>query len=292
MVAGGWLEREVALEPRRPAVMGGLVVCAEAGMPNSGMPNFFGVRVELDPRTIRRVRFALILSALTAFGLAYLLSAGFRSEVGRAVAILSRGDVAGLRDYILSFGVWAPIVSALLMVLQALMLPLPAFVVTFANGLAFGAFWGGILSLLSATLAAALSFWIARLLGRRPVEALVGDRNLGSADRWFLRWGTYAVLIARLVPIVSFDVISYAAGLTRMRFWGFVLATVVGMAPATFVYAYLGERAPHFVQALLVAFGVVIAGAVVATVVRWRKQGKRLPLSEQEDTIEEVERKL
>ncbi len=239
-----------------------------------------GDKARLDARTVRWIRLALALVALAALGLTYLLSAGFRSEVERAVAILGQGDVAALRDYILSFGLWAPIVSALLMVLQALMLPLPAFVITFANGLAFGAFWGGMLSLLSATLAAALSFWISRLLGRGPVEALVGGRSLGSADRWFLRWGTYAVLIARLVPVVSFDVISYAAGLTRMRFWGFVLATAVGMAPATFVYAYLGERAPQYVQVLLVAFGVVIAGAVVVTVVRWRKQGKRLPLSE------------
>ena len=163
-------------------------------------------RVTIDPRTVRRVRFALALAALAAFGLAYLLSAGFRSEVDRAAMLLSQGDISGLRDYILSFGVWAPFVSALLMVLQALMLPLPAFVITFANGLAFGTFWGGMLSLFSASLAAALSFGISRALGRGVVGALVGGTSLESADRWFLRWGAYAVLVARLVPIISFDV--------------------------------------------------------------------------------------
>lgn len=246
--------------------------------------------MDLNPRTVRWARFALTLAALAAFGLLYLLSAEFRSEVDRAVTILSRGDIAGLREYILSYGAWAPVVSALLMVLQALVAPLPAFVLTFANGLAFGTLWGGMLSLVSATLAAALSFWIARALGRGPVKALVGSTSLESADRWFLRWGAYAVLIARLVPVVSFDVVSYAAGLTRMRFWGFIIATAVGMAPATFVYAYLGGRAPQYVQVLLVVFGVMIAGAVVAAVVRRRKQGKPLPLSEQNDTIEKTER--
>jgi uncharacterized membrane protein YdjX (TVP38/TMEM64 family) len=224
---------------------------------------------------------------LAAFGLAYLLSEGFRSEVDRAVAILGRGDVAGLRDYILSFGAWAPIVSALLMILQALVAPLPAFVLSFANGLAFGTFWGGMLSLASASLAAVVSFWIARLLGRGPVEALVGRTHLGAADRWFLRWGAYAILVARLVPVVSFDIISYAAGLTRMGFWQFMLATVVGMAPATFIYSYLGGQAPQYVQVLLVAFGVVIAGAVVAAILRRRRQGKRVPLVERKDAIEE-----
>lgn len=245
--------------------------------------------MRLGPRTVRRIRFALGVAALAAFGLAYLLSEGFRSEVNRAVEILSRGDVAGLKDYILSFGAWAPIVSALLMILQALVAPLPAFVLSFANGLAFGTFLGGMLSLVSASLAAAVSFWIARILGRGPVEALVGRAHLGAADRWFLRWGAYAILVARLVPVVSFDIISYAAGLTRMGFWWFMLATMVGMAPATFLYAYLGEEAPQYVGVLLVAFGGVIAGAVVAAVLRRRRQEKRIALVEEKRTTDESE---
>ncbi len=145
------------------------------------------------------------------------------------------------------------------------------------------------MSLVSASLAAAISFWIARFLGRGPVEALVGRAHLGAADRWFLRWGAYAILVARLVPVVSFDVVSYAAGLTRMGFWRFMLATVVGMAPATFIYAYLGGQAPQYIQVLLVGFGVVIAGAVVAAILRRRRQGKRIPLVEKNGATEESE---
>jgi uncharacterized membrane protein YdjX (TVP38/TMEM64 family) len=220
-----------------------------------------------DPRTVERVRLAVVLGAGAAFALVYGLSPEFRSEVDRAAAILGRGDVAALRDYILSFEVWAPVVSGLLMILQALVAPLPAFLITFANGLAFGDLWGGLLSLVSAS-AAAIAFGISRAIGRGPVEALVGKAGLESADRWFERWGHYAVLAARLVPIVSFDVVSFAAGLTRMGFWRFLVATTLGAAPATFVYAYLGGRAPQYVQVLLVAFEVVIAGAVVAAIVR------------------------
>jgi len=242
----------------------------------------------LGPRAVRWVRFALGLVVLAALGLTYLFSEGFRYEVNLALKILGRGDVAGLRDYILSFGAWAPIVSALLMVLQALVAPLPAFLLSFANGLAFGAFWGGMLSLVSASLAAAVSFCIARFLGRGPAEAIVGRAQLGAADRWFLRWGAYAVLFARLVPVVSFDVVSYAAGLTSMRFWRFMVATVVGMAPATFIYSYFGERAPQYVQVLLAVFGIVIAIVLVAALLRRRRQGKEIPLVENE-TIEEAE---
>lgn len=81
-------------------------------------------KVRLAARTVRWIRLAPALGALAVFALAYLLSAGFRAEVDRAAGMLYRGDVAGLRDYILSFGAWAPVVSALLMVFQALVAPL------------------------------------------------------------------------------------------------------------------------------------------------------------------------
>lgn len=226
--------------------------------------------MSIDDRTVTRIRLILAAVSLTALALAYGLSDSFRTEVNRAMAILSRGDVTAVKDYILSFGVWAPVVSASLMVLQALAAPLPSFLLAFANGLAFGAFWGGVLSLVSATLAAGLCFWIARALGRAPVEAIVGRAGLDAADRWFERWGVHAILIARLIPIVSFDVISYAAGLTRVRFYGFILATVIGMAPATFVYSYLGQEAPQYIQILLVVFGIVVAVGLIAAFLRRR----------------------
>ncbi|CAA9460831.1 MAG: hypothetical protein AVDCRST_MAG02-2158 [uncultured Rubrobacteraceae bacterium] len=132
------------------------------------------------------------------------------------------------------------------------------------------------MSLVSAS-AAAIAFGISRTVGRGPVEALLGKAGLESAGRWFERWGHYAVLVARLVPIVSFHMVSFAAGLTRMGFWRFLVATTLGAAPATFVYAYLGGRAPQYVQILLVAFGVVIAGAVVAATVRRGRRDEPAP---------------
>jgi uncharacterized membrane protein YdjX (TVP38/TMEM64 family) len=218
------------------------------------------------------LRPALTVALIALIGLVYLVYEPFRAEANRAISVLASGNIEAVRDYILSYGAWAPVISAALMVLQALLAFLPAFVLAFANGLAFGAFWGGLLSLSSATLAAAVSFGIAHALGRAPVEAILGKRSLGAADVWFARYGVYAVLIARLVPVVSFDVISYAAGLTRMSFSRFLLATIVGMAPVTFVYSFLGERAPQYIDILLVIFGLIVgAGVVYTVVIRYKK---------------------
>ena len=209
------------------------------------------------------------------FGLLYLLLEGFRTETNRALSILGRGDIAGLKDYILSFGVWAPVASCFLMVLQALAAPVPSFLITFANGLAFGVFWGWMLSLFGHVLAAAVCFGISRALGRGPVEVLVGKAGLESADRWFARWGVYAVFAGRLVPGVAFDAISYAAGLTRMGFRNFMVATALGIFPQTFLYSYLGRQAPQYVGLFLVTSGLVILGVAAVAVVRYRRERRK-----------------
>jgi uncharacterized membrane protein YdjX (TVP38/TMEM64 family) len=214
----------------------------------------------------------LLALAVAVFGLLYLLSDGFRSETNRAVGILGHGDIAGLRDYIVSFGVWAPVASLFLMVLQALVAPVPSFLITFANGLAFGVFWGWMLSVFGHVLAASVCFGISRALGRVPVEVLVGRAGLESADRWFARWGVYAVFAGRLLPGVAFDAISYAAGLTNMRFRNFLVATTLGIVPQTFLYSYLGRQAPEYVGLFLVTTGLFLLAVIAVAVVRYRRE--------------------
>jgi uncharacterized membrane protein YdjX (TVP38/TMEM64 family) len=180
-----------------------------------------------------------------------------------------------LRDYIVSFGLWAPVASCFLMVLQALVAPVPSFLITFANGLAFGVFWGWMLSLFGHVLAASVCFGISRTLGRVPVEVLVGKTGLESADRWFARWGVYAVFAGRLLPGVAFDAISYAAGLTNMRLRNFIAATALGIFPQTFLYSYLGRQAPEYVTLFLVTSVIFLLVVIVVAAVRFRRERRR-----------------
>jgi uncharacterized membrane protein YdjX (TVP38/TMEM64 family) len=232
-------------------------------------------------------RSAATVAALIGVPLAaYVLLPQLRQGVDASIAILAAEDarsaINGLRDYLLTFGVWAPVVSAALMVFQSVAAPLPAFVVTFANGLLFGWVWGAALSWSSAMLGAALCFWIARVLGRPVVEKLVGgSKALEVSDLFFDRYGPASILIARLLPFVSFDIISYGAGLTPVRFGRFLLATGVGQLPATLLYSYLGQTMTGSVRALFWAFTITAAvfvlgwvfGPLVLRRLRARKAG-------------------
>jgi len=206
----------------------------------------------------------LAAGAVAAGLAAYALVPPVRGGVEAAAGILTTADtgqaVEAFRRYLLGFGAWAPAVSAALMVLQSVVAPLPAFVVTFTNGLLFGWAWGALLSWSSAMAGAALCFWLARALGRPAVERLAGGtRALAVSDLFFRRYGERAVLVSRLLPFVSFDLISYGAGLTPTPFRRFLLATGVGQLPATLLYSYLGQHLAGSVRVLFWVFSVTAA---------------------------------
>ena len=223
-----------------------------------------------------------VIAALMALAAAVALLPPLRLAAREALQLFTAADpeaaVAGLIDYLRSFGIWAPVVSALLMIAQAVLAPLPAFLLTFANGMLFGWAWGAALSWSSAMAGAALCFWIARALGRPAVTRLVSAPALAATDRFFLRFGTQSVLTARLLPFVSFDVVSYAAGLTAMRLPHFLLATGLGQLPATLLYSWLGQQATGSMKLLFWAFSLTLAIAVllwaVAPVLRRRAMGQ------------------
>ena len=149
-------------------------------------------------------------------------------------------DQHAIERFIHSYGAWAAVISFLLMIFQAIAAPLPAFLITFANAALFGPLWGGLLSWSSAMVGAGLCFYIARVMGRGVVEKLTGKTILNRMDDFFSRYGKNTILVCRLLPFVPFDPISYAAGLTSLRWRPFMIATGLGQLPATIVYSWVG----------------------------------------------------
>lgn len=214
--------------------------------------------------------FKILIIAIPV-GLYYLIDP-LQKAVNQAVFILSMVNIPAAREYILSFGIWAPIVSFGLMIFQSLAAPLPAFVLTFANAGIFGWIKGAILSWSSAMVGAMLCFAIARVYGRKVVEKFTSRSALKEVDIFFERYGQWAVLVARLLPFVSFDIVSYAAGLTGMGFWEFLWATGLGQLPATLVYSYVGGMLTGSVKTMVMGLLMLFALSAIIIAARqiWR----------------------
>ena len=128
-----------------------------------------------------------------------------------------------------------------MMIIQALAIPIPSELVLIAGGLAFGVVFGWLVGTLGSIVAALLSFYISRKGGRPLAIRFVGEKGIKFADNWFNRWGAWAVLLGRFAPFIPFDAISYSAGLTSMKWKNFMIPTVIGTLPRTLFYVSLGS---------------------------------------------------
>ncbi|MGV8905959.1 MAG: TVP38/TMEM64 family protein [Acetobacterium sp.] len=167
----------------------------------------------------------------------------YRDDLNKLIIVLSEGSLDEVIEIIRSWGLWGPLISILLMVLQAFIAPIPAFLITGANGVIFGVFWGIVISWIGAMFGAAGTFFLARYLGVAFVRKYEkSEKLLKKVDEISSQYGTKVVFVARLLPFVSFDFISYAAGLSNMKPWSFFMATGIGMIPGTIAYVLLGNQ--------------------------------------------------
>ena len=100
---------------------------------------------------------------------------------------------------------------------------------------------------------------IARIAGRDVVEKLTTKFAMDSVEQYFERYGKHTILICRLLPFVSFDFVSYAAGLTSMSLAAFLIATGIGQLPATIVYSYVGGMLTGSVKMVVTALLLIFA---------------------------------
>ena len=155
---------------------------------------------------------------------------------------ISRPDRDNLRLWIEASGLLGPVLVVALMAVAIVASPIPSAPIALAAGAAYGHTFGTILVVIGAELGAIAAFLLARGLGRSFVERHVGQELstglLGSQNAL-----TFLVFGSRLLPFLSFDMISYAAGLSKLHFWRFSVATLAGIIPASFLLAHLGSEA-------------------------------------------------
>lgn len=208
--------------------------------------------------------------------------------IGGSVAVVALGgpDQDSIQRFVRDAGPAAPVVYVAAYAVLTVLL-FPGAVITAAGGALFGSLHGTLLTVVGATIGATGAFLAGRWLGREQVERLAG-RRVGRLDEWLERHGFLAILYTRLVPVVPFNVLNYAAGITGLPTRDYVVATAVGIVPGTFAYAELGHSltgcvagdacdltSPAFLTAIgLIAF-LIVAGPFVN---RWlRARGKGPP---------------
>ena len=227
-------------------------------------------RVDLrGASTSGRIWLAVLFAALGTFILLWSLSPGLRSDLGQVALFLSELDAAHTRDWILSFGVFSPLVYFLVVVAQVIVSPIPAGPVTFAGAMIFGVPQGLALSMAGSVVGSVLVFAAARKWGEPLVIRLVGEETFykysGRLDGE--GWWLLAIL---LVPFMPDDAVYALAGLLAVTFRRFLVFMVVGRLPGATLTALLASDLVTQTAAGWIVVGMVLV-ALLALGFAYRK---------------------
>ncbi|MHA2281149.1 MAG: TVP38/TMEM64 family protein [Promethearchaeota archaeon] len=127
-----------------------------------------------------------------------------------------------------------------IMGIQGLFVPLPSELILLASGMIWGIYIGGLMGVIGSMAAALLCYYVSKRGGRPLAEKFVGTKALSLADNFIHKYGTSAIIIARFLPFVAFDPISYGAGLVDLDVKKYSLGTLIGSFPRAFFYSFLG----------------------------------------------------
>ena len=136
---------------------------------------------------------------------------------------------------------WAPF-AVLGAYLGAGLLVFPLVVLVAVTALVFGPWLGPLYTIVGATLSAALTFAIGRRLGRETVRRLAG-RRVNDLSRRLARRGLLAIVFVRMLPIAPFSIVNVVAGASHIRWFDFLLGTVVGLLPGIVSMTFFVDRA-------------------------------------------------
>lgn len=183
---------------------------------------------------------------------------------------------AEIEEWIDGFGVWGPVVYIAVFALSMLFAPLPTAPMPLIAAAVFGPVLGFVYTITATAIGSTVCFWIARRLGRPTLRRLTAQRALDKIDELGERLGIRLLIVLRLFPVAGVDYVSYAAGLTQMRFASYIVISILASSPILILAAVLGDAVLERNREILIGAGIAIAlffAAPVAWV--WSRQRRR-----------------
>ncbi len=176
----------------------------------------------------------------------------------------------------LSSNWWFPLAFIALYVL-GVVISFSGLILTAAGGIIFGTVKGTILNVIASNIGASLAFLIGRYLGRDIVEKLAKGK-LKTIDDKIEQSGFLTILRLRLIPVVPFNMLNYASGFSKIKYKDYVLGSLIGMFPGTFIYTFFSDailidpskKAEAFTK-LLIAAGLLIALSFLPNLLKSKK---------------------
>ncbi|SMB87815.1 Uncharacterized membrane protein YdjX, TVP38/TMEM64 family, SNARE-associated domain [Peptoniphilus asaccharolyticus DSM 20463] len=176
-----------------------------------------------------------------------------------------------MRNWVNSFGNWAPLMYILLYtILPVFFFPVPIFVLV--AGILFGIWRGFVYTMVGCLLNSTLMFYLGRFLGQDFFENLLSKmqpnlkKRLMHSDQKSL---FYLFFILRLVPLVSYNLINYVAGFTKIKYSNYIVTTMLGIVPGMLVFLNTGDKSldvksSEFIVSIVLLLALIVVSTIFA----------------------------
>jgi len=224
-----------------------------------------------DP-TSKKSKLPVYLSVLLVAGLvvSYFTVPSINHFFKEAWGVLTSDDEARIKTWVEGFGWFGPVTLVLAMVIQMFLLVIPTTLIMIVSVLAYGPVWGSVISFAAVLTAASVGYFIGRYVGAQFVGRLLGDKTQEKVSSFVEDYGFWAVAVTRLNPFLSNDAISFVAGMVKMNYWKFILATLLGITPLILLLALTGSSTDSLKNGLL--WGSLASLVIFGLYIWWDKR--------------------
>ncbi|MBD3228780.1 MAG: hypothetical protein GF329_11395 [Candidatus Lokiarchaeota archaeon] len=137
---------------------------------------------------------------------------------------------------------WSILIFFGIMVIQAIVAPIPSEMVLLASGLIWLLAGGAIIGFIGSMISGIIGYYIARRGGRPLAVNALGIKTVDSLEYYMSKYGIYLIIIARAVPVIPFDLFTIASGFTQTKFKNYTIATAIGTVPRAIFYSWAGTQ--------------------------------------------------
>lgn len=216
---------------------------------------------------------ALLIATLVAL---YFVLPSYRAFVDEGWELLRSGDDQRIAGWFAGFGLWGPILILGLMLLQMVIFFLPSWLPMVVAVLAYGEFFGAALSIGGVAAISSLAYLLGEVLSDKTLHRITSESTRERLGVFVERYGVGAVALFRLSPFLSNDAISFVAGIVRMGYWRFLLATLLGITPLAVAIAWFARDIDTLRSGLLwIGGGGLVLYAAFIAVDHWRRERPR-----------------
>jgi len=188
-------------------------------------------------------------------------------------------NVEHLKTLLDQYAFWAPLIFMCIYIVSVVLF-LPGSVLTISGGFIFGPVLGALYNITAAVIGATIAFLIARYLAADWVTKKTGGK-LKQLKEGVEQEGWRFIAVVRLIPLLPFNVLNYALGLTQVRLSAYSIASAIFMLPGTIAYTYLGSlgqtaltgKPAEIITKIFIAIGLLVLAAVIPWIVKKLRQG-------------------